>query len=181
MPALSDKKGFTLIELVVALGIISAVFGVIISSASAIQRSGRNTQRQADLQSIQGALERYFADQHFYPCSPSVDCPPAAKPLVLTSSADITNETGNPNSASSQKFYLTTIPADPLLSTTRPYCYSAAASSADSVCDNSASSANNCGYYVLTAQLEDNSLSDSFSCGGQNYNYALNPYGIIRP
>lgn len=62
-----NGEGFTLIEILVAIAIIGVVFGIIISSAAAIQRSGRNAQRKADLRTIQTALQQYYADHQYFP------------------------------------------------------------------------------------------------------------------
>ena len=60
-------NGFTLIEILVAITIIGIIFGIIISSATAIQKSGRNAQRRTDLRTIQTALQQYYADQQKFP------------------------------------------------------------------------------------------------------------------
>lgn len=61
------KKGFTLIELLVVIaiiGLLATIVSVSISSARAKARDGR---RQADLRTIQLALEAYYNDNGFYP------------------------------------------------------------------------------------------------------------------
>ncbi len=62
-----NERAFTLVELLVAIVIIGIVFGVVITSNSAIQRGARDAKRQSDLRTIQGALEQYHSDTSFYP------------------------------------------------------------------------------------------------------------------
>jgi type II secretory pathway pseudopilin PulG len=134
--------GFTLIEILVAIGIMIIAFGFIISSAASIQRRARDDQRITDLQNIQAALAQYSADQQFYPDL-------IHNSLVLSSATQLTDKTGN-TIASATKTYLLTVPKDP--GTT--YCYKPQKALSDaSACDNS-SVPTACHYYLLCAQLE---------------------------
>lgn len=142
------KKGFTLIEIMVAITIIGVVFGVIITSAGAIQRSSRDTKRKSDLSNIQGALEQYHSDQGFYPPSP-LPAPP--NPL---------------KSLDNQKTYLQSIPADP--QTSLPYKYSPLTNNGLDSCDNSVVDTE-CANYCLYANLEN--------VIGQSTNNFCNPLG----
>lgn len=63
----SSMRGFTLVEVLVAISIVGVVFGVIITSAGAIQRNARNAQRETDLRAISSALQQYYADNQKYP------------------------------------------------------------------------------------------------------------------
>lgn len=88
--------GFTLIEILVAITIMGVIFGVIITSSTAVQRFARDTQRQSDLKAIQSALQHYYADNNSYPDSLT----------KLTSGA---------------KVYLQKIPVDPVAATNYSY------------------------------------------------------------
>lgn len=59
--------GFTLMELLVVITIISLLAGIggLVYTSARIR--GRDSQRQADLKKIQNALEVYYSDEHFYP------------------------------------------------------------------------------------------------------------------
>lgn len=103
--SLRSKGGFTLIELLVAISIIAIVFGIIITSAGAIQKAGRDTQRKADLRSLQSALQNYYVDNNTYPVS--------LTPLT------------------SPKPYISKIPVDPSSSN---YCYAKFKNSSEAAC-----------------------------------------------
>lgn len=130
------KKGFTLIEIMVAITIIGVVFGVIITSAGAIQRSSRDTKRKSDLSNIQGALEQYHADAGYYPYS-------------LPSSGSFKSDDG-------KKTYLLNIPEDPQSSSS--YKYDAYKNDGLNLCDSLTPS--ECVNYCLYADLENTPSQD---------------------
>ncbi len=156
---MSATKGFTLIELMVAIAIMAVVFGVIITSSSAVKQGSRDTTRKSDLAKIQTALEEYHADQISYPSG-------------TLSSGDSISSGGHT--------YLSSIPADPSQGTATPYCYTAfKADGVTTGCDNTdPSQANHCQSYGVYAQLENPPTSPpppSYSCGGNTYNYSVGP------
>lgn len=68
LPTFHKKQtGFTLIELLIVIAIIVILMGLAFVSFSTVQRNARNSQRQADLAKIAGALEEYYSDHGFYP------------------------------------------------------------------------------------------------------------------
>ena len=68
LPFYSMKKGgFTLIEILVVVAIISILVGSVLVGLGPAQRQGRDTRRIADLRQIQNALELYFAKCGYYP------------------------------------------------------------------------------------------------------------------
>lgn len=62
-----SSSGFTLIEILVTILIISVLTGIGTLVYTSAQRSGRDSKRQADLKRVQNALELYYADEHSYP------------------------------------------------------------------------------------------------------------------
>lgn len=54
-------KGFTLLELLVVVGIISILLAIIASSYSTAQKKTRDARRASDLKTIQQAAEQYYA------------------------------------------------------------------------------------------------------------------------
>lgn len=66
-------KGFTLVELLIAISLIAILSGVLLSviNPRGIQRKARDSQRVADLAKVKVALESYFTDHRAYPVSGS--------------------------------------------------------------------------------------------------------------
>lgn len=61
-------KGFTLLELLVVIGIIGIIMALATVAYSTTQVSGRNARRKQDLVAIQNALEQYYSINGFkYP------------------------------------------------------------------------------------------------------------------
>lgn len=63
------KKGFTLIELVVSIGILAILSMFLIATLNPIDqfRKARDGQRKSDLSQIKKALEQYYQDHGNYP------------------------------------------------------------------------------------------------------------------
>ncbi len=70
---LSIARGFTLIEVMVAVSIIAILSGVIAISASSSNQQGRDAKRQSDLRALQTAVELYKNRHGRYPaaCAPA--------------------------------------------------------------------------------------------------------------
>lgn len=64
---MKDKKGFTLIEMLVVIGIIGLLASVVLVGLTNARKAGRDARRVADLRTIQNALELYFNRCNFYP------------------------------------------------------------------------------------------------------------------
>lgn len=73
------SKGFTLLELLVVIGIIGVIMALATVAYSTTQKSGRNSRRKQDLVAIQGALEQYYSTNGF--AYPNTDCTLAASNL----------------------------------------------------------------------------------------------------
>ncbi|WKZ25731.1 MAG: prepilin-type N-terminal cleavage/methylation domain-containing protein [bacterium] len=65
----TGKKGFTLVELLVAMAIIGVLAAMAVGSFRTAQLRGRDTQRKSDLKQVSNALELYYADYGRYPDS----------------------------------------------------------------------------------------------------------------
>lgn len=64
----NKTKGFTLLELLVVIGIIGIIMALATVAYSATQISGRNARRKQDIVAIQNALEQYYSVNGFkYP------------------------------------------------------------------------------------------------------------------
>lgn len=62
--AVMSKKGFTLIELIIAMAILAIVTGSLLGSFTKSQARARDAQRKSDLKQIQNALEAYANDHN---------------------------------------------------------------------------------------------------------------------
>jgi type II secretion system protein G len=140
----SKMQGFTLIELLITISIIGVISAISIFTLASSRESARNARRQADLESIRGALETYKADCNIYPAAVSNGVP---NPLSGTCPTNIT--------------YMTTVPADPnsgsyyyrrITNTTYELCTRLEGSTASSICGSPSGSAacvgGNCNYRV---------------------------------
>lgn len=62
------NKGFTLLELLVVIGIIGVIMALATVAYTATQKSSRDARRKQDLVAIQNALEQYYATNGYvYP------------------------------------------------------------------------------------------------------------------
>jgi len=55
------KKGFSLLELLVVVGIIAVLLAIVASSYSTAQKKTRDAKRAGDLRTIQQAAEQYYS------------------------------------------------------------------------------------------------------------------------
>ena len=63
----NQKKGFTLIELIVVISIIGILSGVIVTGIINNKAKARDARRIAELHSIKDALELHFEEQGVFP------------------------------------------------------------------------------------------------------------------
>lgn len=65
---MKKNKGFSLLELLVVIGIISILLAIVASSYATAQKKTRDTRRASDLKTIQQAAEQYYSICNFqYP------------------------------------------------------------------------------------------------------------------
>jgi len=62
-----NKKGFTLVELLVVIAIIAILSVVSLASFTRVQIKARDVQRKSDLNAISKALMMYYNDYGFFP------------------------------------------------------------------------------------------------------------------
>jgi prepilin-type N-terminal cleavage/methylation domain-containing protein len=67
----TKKLGFTLIELIIVVGIIGLLSAIGIGSYSNVSRNARNEKRKADLRELKQAIEYYYSQNGAYPDSGS--------------------------------------------------------------------------------------------------------------
>ncbi|MBI3384754.1 prepilin-type N-terminal cleavage/methylation domain-containing protein [Candidatus Gottesmanbacteria bacterium] len=129
------KRGYTLLEILMVMGIIGILLAVSASAFLSARLTARDARRKTDLEQIRGAIETYKADKNVYPGSQSVP----------------TQSSGNVSSlatflVSGSNQYISAIPSDPI--STMQYYYIPTAT----------------GYY-LCASLEGLPNTASTNCG----------------
>jgi type IV pilus assembly protein PilA len=62
-----DTRGFTVIELLVVIVILCILTALVGLTYSGVQAKNRNSQRQADIDTLKGQLEAYYAAGNMYP------------------------------------------------------------------------------------------------------------------
>ncbi|GIW69672.1 MAG: hypothetical protein KatS3mg101_0419 [Patescibacteria group bacterium] len=138
-----NKKGFTLIELVIVVAVIGVLSGLILNAINVqgVRQKGRDAQRKAALKQIQTALELYYTEFRRYPNS---------------GGAYISASTSSGLGATLNSSYISQLPADPSFGTavfssgncSSPYGYSYRSDGASR--------------YILLAKTEiDESAADS--------------------
>lgn len=143
--------GFTLVELLVTVSIISILAAIGMTIYSSVLKQGRDSKRQSDLRSIQSALEQYYADQFNYP-------------------VNINDQT---KIYFGSKVYLNNIPTDP---SGGQYKHISSGSTSSIVgCNNNAGGVP-CVWYCLYARLENVSSVNLGNCPANgSYNFAVSP------
>lgn len=142
------KKGFTLIEILIAIAIIAVLTAIGVVSYTSVNKNSRDAKRRGDIEQIRSALELYRADKGFYPSTGDGS---------YTVASDLINVTD-------MTTYIPSIPSDPkgdLL----PYMYKAT--------DFSATTDNYYGY-CLAAAIEGigsnscDTLPSDYTYGARN-------------
>ncbi|MDO8498064.1 MAG: type II secretion system protein [bacterium] len=98
------RKGFTLIEILVVIAIISGLSAVLLPNFMGARERGRDSQRKNDLKQIQNALELY-----------KQDASPIAFPTTLPSSGLCWSSGGAGASCPAGTTYINKFPGDPTL------------------------------------------------------------------
>lgn len=124
------KLGFTLLEILVVIGIIAILVAMGFASYSTAQKKARDARRKGDLKAIQNSMEQYYSICGFaYPAAgPSTN-------IICTS----------PSTA-----IMPTVPTDPKTGTA--YTCSSCGTSGYTLCANSIESESPTGYCVSNQQ-----------------------------
>ncbi len=165
------SRGFSLIELLIVVAIISILVTLGASSWTSAQKKGRDTQRISDLRSIASELEKYYSDGNAYPNNSSggssFACADGTAVNWSSAAANFTCKASTSPTASTIS-YMKSVPTDP--TGAAEYCYKSSAAS------NSQS-------YTLYTKLEiapsssDPNYHNGSADGGCNssYNYKVTP------
>src|SRR3989344_4674839 len=128
------KKGFTLIEILMVVAIISILASVVLVGLGPTQRAGRDVRRLSDLRQIQNALGLYFNKCAYYPGDTQPDPPPCEQFVPISTWAELVSSLTRSGLGTNQ------IPNDPSATTGKNYFYGVAENGSG---------------YVLGAGLED--------------------------
>ena len=138
---MNNKKGFTLIEMLVVIGIIGLLASVVLVGLTSARKAGRDARRIADMRTIQNALELYYNRCGIYPGGAT--CNPIQGATFNTMVSAITGA----------GIGVSAIPSDPLGQGAFVYAYT---------------NTNSVQEYVLSALLEDGgnrALTDDLDAG----------------
>ncbi|MBI3396850.1 type II secretion system protein [Candidatus Woesebacteria bacterium] len=103
------KYGFTLIEMLVVITIISVLLAISLFGIQGVRESSRDAKRKSDLQLIASGLELYKSDCNKYPSSL-----PVSGPLVGD---------GSSTTCLSANTYISAVPTDPVTGRSYNYFY----------------------------------------------------------
>ena len=81
---MKNSYGFTIIEILVSVGLIALLSTIGITGFQAITRGGRDALRKTELEKIRSALEIFKSDYSYYPEN-DTDCGPAIGPSYIAS------------------------------------------------------------------------------------------------
>ena len=95
----ADESGFSLMELLVAIGIMAAIAAITVPLVTRFASSGESGAKTAEKESIQTAIDTYIADKSLS-ALPSGDFPSSVTNLFTGGSGtlDLTNALRNPTS-----------------------------------------------------------------------------------
>lgn len=142
------SRGFTIIELMVVIVILCILAALVALTASGVQVKNRNGDRQAEIDSLRGQLESYYAGTDKYPTFENLnDETWRAKHLPKLQEGVVQDPRWKKDVTECTVNSKATIAKEPIAN-----CYSYQVTSSDgSVCNNVKVP---CAHYTLTATLE---------------------------
>jgi prepilin-type N-terminal cleavage/methylation domain-containing protein len=115
-----SRSGFTLIELLITIVIIAVLSGLLLTvlNIGGLRAKARDSQRVADLEKIQAALEQFYSDYRRYPgetdadsyITPIYGTDPLTEILMGDSTVTLGGEVQNPRGT----IYMSSVPIDPV-------------------------------------------------------------------
>jgi prepilin-type N-terminal cleavage/methylation domain-containing protein len=133
-------KGFTIVELLIVIVVISILALLVITTYSGIQAKARNSKRQTDIQAVQTQLEAFFSQNGYYPNLANMNDSSWLDTNMKSLDQNALSDPSNPTSSKT----LASTPTD------KQYSYQVTNSSGGS-CE---SDDTTCAKYTLTAKYE---------------------------
>jgi len=170
----NEKKGFTLIEILIVVAIIAILASVVLVGLGPTQQSGRDARRLSDLHEIQNALELFYNKCGYYPGSLSAGaCATALQANASYPASALSSAYGGVATsltAASAGLGLNTMPNDPSASKTYRYTINAAASPSVYFVGATLENANNSAFTSYTPPVIPAGTSgDAASCAKPNF------------
>ena len=79
------KKSFTLLEMLIVLGIIAVILSVLSVSFSTTQKKSRDAKRKGDIKALQNGLEQYYSScGYVYPTAGFTSVACGASPAIIS-------------------------------------------------------------------------------------------------
>lgn len=98
-------NAFTLIELIVVVGIIIVLTGLVLSTVGYARKKGAFARAETEIAAISAACENYKADNGVYPRGQSTSAPPNGTPTYTVAASGTDNLNARSNTDSTQKIY----------------------------------------------------------------------------
>lgn len=67
--AIKNKKGFTIVELLVVIVVIAILVALTLPNLLSLQERARDDERKNDIKNVQSSLEAHYNDNNFYPAA----------------------------------------------------------------------------------------------------------------
>lgn len=152
MVSLKNKKGFTIVELLIVIVVIGILATLVIVTFTGIQQKTRNTQRKTDINAITSHVEAFYAETGSYPTLAQMqDDTPTTGFLAVNMKGLKLDALDDPKGVEGSGLVAATSETE--------YGYESAQEdgSACAVIDTTGGDpTTNCATYTLTATLEDN-------------------------
>lgn len=149
-----NKKGFTIVELLIVIVVIGILATLVIVTFTGIQQKARNTQRQTDIKAVQGYVESFYAEFGFYPTASDLNTGTFRSAYLKGLDPHALSDPKQPNDGGA-------ISATAVAAGTYQYSYATtgdtAACSASTDLTSGAPTDNGCTKYTLSANLEGSS------------------------
>src|SRR5215831_13482520 len=98
-------NGFTLIELIVVIGVIFVLSGLVLSTAGYARKKSALARAETEIAALSAACENYKADNGIYPRGQSTSVPASGTPTYTVASSGTDDLNARVNNDSTQKIY----------------------------------------------------------------------------